>query len=136
MPEALNYKGWTITSGPPVRIAPPGSEPLPGGYGDVRGAKKAISMSIRHAQRAANLVPPEVEHVMEYRGWLIHIARNPRNTWRGPDWNRIQAPGEGIRPERYRKLQHAKQAIIIEQKIADSSPSGPTARAEHEEPLG
>lgn len=139
MPEALSYKGWTITPGPPVRIAPPGSEPLPGGYGALGDAKRAVSRAIAHAERAANPTPPEVEHVMGYRGWWIHIARNLRRVAR-PDWIRIQAPGEAIQPTRYRKLQHAKQAIIQAQynaqKTAGSHPNGTTACAESEEPLG
>lgn len=139
MSNAIDYRGWTIHLGPPVQIQPPGRDPLPGGYRDLRGAKKAISMAQSHAKRAANPTPPEVEHVMEYRGWIIHIARNPRRVTR-PDWIRIQAPGETIQPTRYRKLQHAKQAIIEAQhnaqKTACSSPHGTIASAEAEEPLG
>lgn len=139
MPEAIDYKGWAIHMGTPIRIQPPGREPLLGGYGTLGDAKRAVSRAVAHAERAANPIPPEVEHVMEYRGWLIHIARNPRRYTR-PDWIRIQAPGEAIQPDRYRKLQHAKQAIIEAQhnaqKTAGSHPNGTTACAESEEPLG
>lgn len=139
MPETIDYRGWVIHLGTPVLIQPPGRDPLPGGYGDLRGAKKAISMILAHEERAANPTPPETETVIAYRGWMIHVARNPRR-YTDPDWLRIQAPDGAIQPTRYRKLQHAKQAIIQAQynaqKTAGSHPNGHTDNAEAEEPLG
>lgn len=138
-PEPILYRGWLILPGDPVRIQPPGRDPLPGGYGTIGHAKQAVSTALRHAQRALNPVIPETEAVIGYRGWLIHVARNPRR-YTSPDWLRIQAPGEPIRPDRYRKLQHAKQAIILaqhnEQKPAGFIPNGAIDNAELEEPLG
>lgn len=137
--EPIPYRGWLILPGDPVRIQPPGRDPLPGGYGTLGHAKQAVSTALRHAQRASNPVVPETEAVIKYRGWLIHVARNPRR-YTSPDWLRIQAPGEPIRPDRYRKLQYAKHAIIAaqhyEQKHAGSNPNGTIDDAELEEPLG
>lgn len=139
MPETIDYKGWVIHTGTPIRIQPQGREPLPGGYGTLGDAKRAVSRAVAHAERASNPTPPETEATIAYRGWTIHVARNPRR-YTDPDWLRIQAPGEPIQPTRYRKLQHAKQAIIkaqhIAQKIADPTLHGPVAEAESEGPLG